>query len=562
MTNRSVFTLNTTLLFVGLFVAFITQNQNGNIALQSVTIKSDSDAITKGILYKPNSASSKKPAPGILAIHGYINSNETQSGFAIEFARRGYVVLAIDQRGHGFSQPPAFAEAAGAPMALAYLRNLPFVDKDNIGLEGHSMGGFAVLYAAATFPDDYKAMVLQGSATGASGFAPEGTPEFPRNVSVVFSQYDEFSKLMWGVDKAKDVLYSAQLKALFGSDEPVKPDTLYGDIGTGNARILHTPPVTHPGDHISTEAIGHAINWFEKTLATPQPLAASNQVWMWKELGTLLALIGFIGVMLTTTAGLLTTPLFSKLVVDHTPQASGFGPAKFSLFILIPIATYLPAYLFAEKFVPPTALFPQQLNNSLSVWLLLNSVISGIALWRQRDQSSSAKRTRHLILPSALFALLILLCGYLFVELIARLLLLDLRFWVFAIKPFASWHITSALVYLVPTLIYFTILAKSVLRNIALTDSLATAIARCKMLLCGGFATFLAIQYIGLWISGALPLGQPLFTIIAIQFLIMLAIVGMIIGVLLTLTRQPYPAAFLSAGLVTWIVVAGQATHI
>src|SRR2546428_14064146 len=66
-----------------------------------------------GLLHTPRNATPKTPAPGILAVHGYINSRETQDGFAIEFARRGYVVLALDQTGHGYSDPPAFAGGFG-----------------------------------------------------------------------------------------------------------------------------------------------------------------------------------------------------------------------------------------------------------------------------------------------------------------------------------------------------------------------------------------------------------------------------------------------------------------
>ncbi|WP_201721682.1 S9 family peptidase [Caulobacter sp. B11] len=40
------------------------------------------------------------------------------------------------------------------------------VDPGNIGLEGHSMGGWTVLAAAAAMPDAYKAVVLEGSSTG------------------------------------------------------------------------------------------------------------------------------------------------------------------------------------------------------------------------------------------------------------------------------------------------------------------------------------------------------------------------------------------------------------
>ena len=50
---------------------------------------------------------------------------ETQSPFAIEFARRGYVVLALDQRGHGYSGGAATTKGFGGPEGLSYLRSLP-----------------------------------------------------------------------------------------------------------------------------------------------------------------------------------------------------------------------------------------------------------------------------------------------------------------------------------------------------------------------------------------------------------------------------------------------------
>jgi pimeloyl-ACP methyl ester carboxylesterase len=84
-------------------------------------------------------------------------------------------MVALDQRGHGCSDGPAFADGFGGPDGLNYLRSLPYVDKDNVGLEGHSMGGWTVLAAVAAMPDAYKAVVLEGSSTGAP-FAKEGTP--------------------------------------------------------------------------------------------------------------------------------------------------------------------------------------------------------------------------------------------------------------------------------------------------------------------------------------------------------------------------------------------------
>ena len=64
------------------------------------------------------------------------------------------------------------------------------------------MGGWTVLAAASAMPDGYKSMVLEGSSTG-KPFAAEGSATWPRNLMLVFAQYEEFSELMWGVERAR-----------------------------------------------------------------------------------------------------------------------------------------------------------------------------------------------------------------------------------------------------------------------------------------------------------------------------------------------------------------------
>ena len=129
------------LILVGGFVAYRVQTGGGKIAIRDVRFMGSNNIMMSGLLYIPKGVDAKNKAPGILAVHGYINSRETQDGFAIEFARRGYVVLALDETGHGYSDPPAFANGFGGIDGLKYLRSLDMVDLDNIGLEGHSMGG-------------------------------------------------------------------------------------------------------------------------------------------------------------------------------------------------------------------------------------------------------------------------------------------------------------------------------------------------------------------------------------------------------------------------------------
>jgi pimeloyl-ACP methyl ester carboxylesterase len=232
----------------GALLAYLVQTAGG-IRIQDVRFTGTNGTPMSGHLYVPPNASAKTPAPGVLAVHGYFNSREAQSGFAIEFARRGYVVLALDQTGHGYSAPPAFANAFGGIDGLKYLRSLDIVDKDNIGLEGHSMGGWTAMNAAAAMPDAYKALVLEGSSTG-KPFAPEGTPQFPRNLAVVFSKYDEFPGIMWHVPTAAVVAASKKLQQVFATDAPVEPGKVYGSIEAGTGRVLHAGDHASDGSHL------------------------------------------------------------------------------------------------------------------------------------------------------------------------------------------------------------------------------------------------------------------------------------------------------------------------
>src|SRR6202041_3016847 len=375
-----------TLAIVGLILslaggvlAWLTQT-SGGIQIRDVRFPGANGITMSALLYVPANATAQLPAPGILAVHGYINSRETQDGFAIEFARRGYVVLALDQTGHGYSDPPSFANGFGGPDGLADLRSLEIVDKKNIGLGGHWMGGWTVLAAAATMPNDYKSMVLEGSSTG-KPFAAEGTASWPRNVALVFAKYEKFPALMWGVDLARDVTQSPKLWALFGTSGAVEPGKVYGDIAEGTARVLYTPNMTHPAEHISHEAIGDSLDWFGKTLQGGTPRPPEDQIWFRKEIGTLIALIGFVALLIGVFDGLLEAPTFSHLrlpaIADGSvPAASASSGRRWTIaFVLsafIPALTYYPAFALGGAFVTPSAFLPQGVTNQIMTWAVIN----------------------------------------------------------------------------------------------------------------------------------------------------------------------------------------------
>jgi pimeloyl-ACP methyl ester carboxylesterase len=559
------------LILAGGWLAHLTQTAGG-VQIEDIRFKGANGTTMSALLYIPPNATAQTPAPGILAVHGYINSRETQDGFAIEFARRGYVVLALDQTGHGYSDPPAFANGFGGPDGLAHLRSLDIVDKNNIGLEGHSMGGWTVLAAAATMPNDYKSMVLEGSSTG-KPFAGEGTASWPRNVALVFAQYEEFSALMWGVDLARDVTQSPKLWALFGTTGTIEPGKVYGDIAQGTARVLYTPPITHPAEHISRRAIGFSLDWFAKTLQGGTPRPTSDQIWRRKEIGTLIALIGFVALLIGVFDGLLEAPIFSHLRLPAVADGSVPAPAAsngsrwtiaFILSAFIPALTYYPAFALAGTFVPPSAFLPQGITNQIMVWAVINGLIA-LAL-----MPFAPKRARRagIIGPSILIALATVIVGYAALWLADLAFKIDFRFWIVALKLMSARQFLIFLIYLVPFTAFFVIALHVLHRNFSTMGAGRGALYLTNILaLTLGFIVLLGLQYGILWLTGMLfnPLPDPSFvplsTIVAIQFVPLLAIAAIIATFTWRRTGSSLPGALICGIFVTWYVVAGTATQ-
>jgi pimeloyl-ACP methyl ester carboxylesterase len=557
------------LILVGGLLAHFTQTVGG-IRIEDVRFKGAKGNTMSALLYIPPNATPQIPAPGILAVHGYINSRETQDGFAIEFARRGYVVLALDQTGHGY--PPAFANGFGGPDGLAYLRSLEIVDKNNIGLEGHSMGGWTVLAVATAMPNDYKSIVLEGSSTG-KPFAAEGTPSWPRNMALVFAQYEEFPVLMWGAEKARDVTTSPKLWAVFGTQGPVEPGKLYGDIAQGTARVLHTPAITHPAEHISHQAIGYSLDWFAKTLQGGTPRPASDQIWLRKELGTGLALIGFVALLIGAFDALLEAPMYSRLrlpeiadgtMPEHAAATGRRWTAAFILSAFIPALTYYPAFALGGTFLKPSAVLPQGITNQILAWAVINGLITlGLMRFAPKRASRSG-----IVLPSVVIAIATVAIGYAALWLSDLAFKIDFRFWIVAVKLMSAKQFLIFLIYLVPFTAFFVIALHVLHRNFSTMAAPRSALYLTNVLaLTLGFIVLVGGQYAILWLTGALfnPLPDPGFvplsTIVAIQFVPLLAICAVIATFTWRRTGSSLPGALICGLFVTWYVVAGTATQ-
>lgn len=117
-----------------------------------------------GLLTRPKGEMSDGGWPAIVFVHGYIlpaqyRTTQNYMSYVDYLARNGFVVLKIDLRGHDQSE----GEAGGSYYSSDYVMDTlhahaalalsDFVNKDKIGLWGHSMAGNVVLRSQAAKPE-------------------------------------------------------------------------------------------------------------------------------------------------------------------------------------------------------------------------------------------------------------------------------------------------------------------------------------------------------------------------------------------------------------------------
>jgi hypothetical protein len=143
---------------------------------------------------------------------------------------------------------------------------------------------------------------------------------------------------------------------------------------------------------------------------------------------------------------------------------------------------------------------------------------------------------------------------------------IDFRFWFIALKLLSPDQAVSFLSYLIPFAGFFLLVLRALHTNLPLKDSSpALQYAVNIAALAGGFVLFVLVQYSLLFSSDrllTLYMNDNLRTIIAIQFIPLMAIVAVISTFAFRRTGTYVPGAMVCALFVTWYVVAGQATHV
>ncbi len=325
--------------------------------------------VTSGILFRPKAATKDNKRPAVVLTHGYLNNRELQLPFAIELARRGFVVLTVDREGHGnynnVDDAGALMATKGLYESAQYIYNLDYVDQTKIGITGHSMGGYTT--AAALMKDNKDSpngtakyngktvttygygIVKAGLMQGWSSFMGAGS-----NVSVglLKASDDEFfftstdtegNKTIsrqflqsTGAAKFVGVSYSAGDKIdIKSGDHYVGGKVVETTLGTAldkPFRVIYEADEIHPLNHWSIPSTKNVIDFFYTSLGTPSGMkvkGVNNQVWWVKEAFSFLGMLALLSLIFPVVRLLLTAPLFASLRKKRVKEENADGTLSF-----------------------------------------------------------------------------------------------------------------------------------------------------------------------------------------------------------------------------------------
>ena len=410
------------------------ENEGTAISLTGEETKINGKVVS-GILFKPGDATADNPLPAVVLTHGYLNNREMQLQNAIELARRGFVVLTVDREGHGnyenSDEQSALMATSGLYDSVKYLYNMDYVDKDKIGISGHSMGGMTT---ALTLSQDMQlGLVSAGLIQAWSTFMGAGADV---DVGMLKAQDDEFffttnegedgtiSREYLSTQAAKTFIGNTELEgdvvsgAIYVNGQAV--ETTGGQETEGAFRVVYEISGVHPQNHCSVEGANAVVNFFYNAFGTPngyEYISEGNQVWWVKEAFSLIGMIGFFALIFPLVSLLLTTPVFRSLrvakqqVVEETVVVTdetgaeqtmvcqklvwdganiplqpkplkgvqknisywlaAIGIMLFSGFSIHSICTE-----YGSKWFPNTQLYPQDTTNWVAMWAVCSALFS------------------------------------------------------------------------------------------------------------------------------------------------------------------------------------------
>ena len=405
--------------------------------------------------YKPVQASATNQLPVVFVVPGFTRTKATMSQYAIELSRRGAVVFTIDPGSQGatthggYEYDDATGEyvldengkkiqnsysvaRSGMGYLLAYVYNnidkFDYINRDSIGLIGHSAGGGDACKLAADFAGTtYETSIVK--ALYVSGYIKTSAAnvfyQLRCSAALSYAKYDEGSFRYQDENQAYEVIalrfineVESKTAGKNGTFDKFIQDFDYGDMDLGTYRIIHHEDINHCFEMYDPLSISNTTSFFRRTLNLNTNIKDSDQVWFGKELSNGISLVfAFMLVIALVSVVVEYVPFMKSLKVageerdnyekEYVKKYSGDpvvrakeGTEKvnksFAKRLIFWLPMVLTAIIACLDYIPLARLsmdlfeeaagniytfyYPARMMNAVFLWAVVNGAI-GIGIW-------------------------------------------------------------------------------------------------------------------------------------------------------------------------------------
>ncbi len=395
--KRTALIISIVLLGVGvipLIIFTFYADSNHPYSIKQISLTSEDGTMLQALVYKPKEED--KSHYGVVVAHGFCGNKQYMQPLSIELVKRGFVVVAIDFRGHGSSDgylpvnrrskendELVFDMMAG----VEYLENLDNIKE--IGLVGHSMGGRTSLNLAELYPNKISAVVSIGMISLDYNFSKI------HNLMMAIGKYEQ----IFSQDDAIEFLKE------YTNKKEVKIDRLYGDFDKGTAtKAIIGPTAEHLAEVIDTKIVYETVQWFEQAFNGEE----ADDISLTLPYNQAFLVVSIVGVI--TLIFLSTIQLKKYIFKKRTPatvekEENNLNPKKMALLYFLAFGIGA-IFLFPFSTIFATAL-PVSMGNMLFSMLVGTAIgitiVSYLFVAREGDKRSLkvlAQNVKELYTPN------------------------------------------------------------------------------------------------------------------------------------------------------------------
>ncbi|NMM94235.1 alpha/beta hydrolase [Bifidobacterium oedipodis] len=481
-------------MIAALIAAIICMSLSGLVLRDAgnITVFDDATSTSAGAkvalrVYKPAGASDEAKAPAIVFAHGLSTNKESYAQYGMELAKRGFVVVTPDLINHGSSDvrpqseflgPYTDNEAYGMYAAVRYVKDLPYVQSDQIGVAGHSVGGQAANNAVRLDNEEATQSIQAVYLVSSEPVYKDQDQEWAnvygnRDVGVYYTTYDHVYFTTVNADgtpvKAADWLTSDSAKSLFSfGDDPadfagdqVVPGQWYEREIDGRTAVREVTQANeiHPQAQDGDGAVAAVCDFFQASFEAPRYRLGANQTVRWYQLFNVLGLFAVLAFAINLIGSLTHLKLFASLRAGENaslapPPADRPGKIWFWGLTIANCAFAFVSISLIFKFglgYFNTQVLAQQPSNIYAFWALANGLFmfltSFVSYRLYARKHGATMRSWGLRIPwrdfgKSLLVVVIALLGILaMVELANRVFRTDFRYYLWGLRdvPMQVW---------------------------------------------------------------------------------------------------------------------------